>query len=404
MAGTDDMKPLIKELLMGFCLGAANIIPGVSGGTFLLIFKIYERVFAILNNINKNNIIYILSLMIKIVFKPDKSRSINTVVEFLKKSDFIFLFKLMAGAIVAILSLSSLMKYLIVYQFSATYSLFFGLILISIIIPVKMLKNKKVYLIFFAALGMIATIYVSYAVNPYDKVKDKSEHYKTQYLQNDPNITKERGVGRAFAFTNKYTLDEHYKTQYLQNDPNITKERGVGRAFAFTNKYTLDEYIYALVCGAIAISAMVLPGISGSLVLILMGEYFAVISAISGLGTLHLDYMAFLGCFAIGIIFGGLIFAKLVNYVLKRFYDQTMAFLAGLMAGSLYALWPFKKSIIMAQQYIKQDGVINIVENVKVYTNINELPTFGTQLYIAGIFFITGCIVMFFFIGNEIQD
>ena len=375
MAGTDDMKPLIKELLMGFCLGAANIIPGVSGGTFLLIFKIYERVFAILNNINKDNIIYILSLIIKIVFKPDKSSSINMFVEFLKKNDFIFLFKLMAGAIVAIISLASLMKYLIVYQFCATYSLFFGLILISIIIPVKMLENKKAYLIFFAALGVIATIYVSYAVNPYDKVKDKSEHYKTQYLQSDQNITH-----------------------------NITKEREVKSVFAFTNKYTLDEYIYALICGAIAISAMVLPGISGSLVLILMGEYFAVISAISGLGTLHLDYMAFLGCFTIGIVFGGLIFAKLVNYVLKRFYDPTMAFLAGLMAGSLYTLWPFKKSIIMAQQYIKQDGVINIVENVKVYTNINELPIFGTQLYIAGLFFITGCIVMFFFIGNEIQD
>ena len=116
---------LIKELLIGFCLGAANIIPGVSGGTFLLIFKIYERVFSILNNINRANILYILSSIIKIVFKQEKSSSINMFVEFLKKKDFIFLFKLIAGAIVAILSLSSLMKYLIVYQFSATYSLFF---------------------------------------------------------------------------------------------------------------------------------------------------------------------------------------------------------------------------------------------------------------------------------------
>jgi len=59
---------LIQELLMGFCLGTANIIPGVSGGTFLLIFKIYERVFAILNNINKANILSALSYIIKIVF------------------------------------------------------------------------------------------------------------------------------------------------------------------------------------------------------------------------------------------------------------------------------------------------------------------------------------------------
>jgi len=361
---------LIKELLIGFCLGAANIIPGVSGGTFLLIFKIYERVFSILNNINRANILYILSSIIKIVFKQEKSSSINMFVEFLKKKDFIFLFKLIAGAIVAILSLSSLMKYLIVYQFSATYSLFFGLILISIIIPVKMLKTKKIYLILFVACGALATIYVSYAVNPYDKIKKKSEYYETQYLQADHDIT------------------------------NVNQ--GV-KIFSFTDKYTFNEYIYALTCGAIAISAMVLPGISGSLVLILMGEYFAVISAIAGLGTLNLDDMVFLGCFTIGIIFGGLIFARVVNFILKRFYNATMAFLTGLMAGSLYALWPFKKSIIMTQQYIKQDSVVSIVDNARIYTNINELPVMGEQLYISGLFFISGCIIMLFFIKKEFK-
>ena len=361
---------LIKELLIGFCLGAANIIPGVSGGTFLLIFKIYERVFSILNNINRANILYILSSIIKIIFKPDKSGSINGFVEFFKKNDFIFLLKLITGAVIAILCLSSLMKYLIIHQFCATYSLFFGLILISIIIPVKMLENKTTYLILFAALGAIATIYVSYSVNPYDKIKKKSEHYEAQYLKSDHNITKEK--------------------QGVKN-------------FSFTGKYTFNEYVYALLCGAIAISAMVLPGISGSLVLILMGEYFAVVSAISGLKTLNLDNMVFLGCFAIGLVFGGLIFARFVNFILKRFYNATMAFLAGLMAGSLYALWPFKNSIIMEQQYVKHDGVITVVENARIYTNINELPVMGEQLYISGLFFITGCIIMLFFIKKEIQ-
>jgi len=362
---------LIQELLMGFCLGTANIIPGVSGGTFLLIFKIYERVFAILNNINKVNILSALSYIIKIVFKPHKSGSINSFVKFLQKNDFIFLFKLIAGAVIAILCLSSLMKYLIVYQFCATYSLFFGLILISIIIPVKMVENKKASLILFAVIGAVATIYVSYAVNPYDKVKKKSQHYQARHLQADPNITKERQTNKIFSFTGKYTL---------------------------------NEYSYALLCGAVAISAMVLPGISGSLVLILMGEYFAIVSAISGLGTLNMDNLVFLGCFTLGIVFGGLVFARLVNMLLKRFYNPTMAFLAGLMAGSLYALWPFKKSIIMAQQYIKQDHVISIVENVRVYTNINELPQPGPQLYISGIFFITGCIIMLFFIKKELKS
>ncbi len=336
-----------------------------------MIFKIYERVFAILNNINKANILSALSYIIKIVFKPDTSGSINRFIKFLQKNDFIFLFKLIAGAVIAILCLSSLMRYLIVHQFCATYSLFFGLILISIIIPIKMVENKKVSLILFAVLGAAATIYISYAVNPYDKVKKKSQHYQAQYLQADHNITKEKQESKIFSFTGKYTL---------------------------------NEYSYALLCGAISISAMVLPGISGSLVLILMGEYFAIVSAISGLGTLNLDNIVFLGCFTIGIVFGGLVFAKLVNMLLKRFYNPTIAFLAGLMAGSLYALWPFKKSVIMVEQFIKKDNVINIVENVRIYTNINELPQPGPQLYISGIFFITGCIIMLFFITKEFQS
>jgi len=309
-----------------------------------------------------------MSSIFTIVFKSDKAASINKLIDFLKQHDFIFLLKLVAGATIAILSLSSLMKYLIVYQFSATYSLFFGLILISIIIPVKMLENKNKNLVVFALLGAGLTVYVSYAVNPYDKVKKKSDLYQAQYLKADHNIMLEKSGTKIFSLTGKYTF---------------------------------NEYIYALTCGAIAISAMVLPGISGSLVLILMGEYFVIVSAISELAALNLDNIIFLGCFAIGIVFGGLVFARFVNMLLKRFYNPTMAFLAGLMAGSLYALWPFKKSIIMAQQYIKQDGVIRIMEDTKIYTNINELPMPGGQLNIACFFFIAGCIIMCCFIGKD---
>ena len=368
--GKDIGQPsLIKELLIGFCLGTANIIPGVSGGTFLLIFNIYERVFSILNNINKANIQYFSVCMVRIVFKTGKAQSLKEVVQFLKNNDFIFLFKLVAGAGIAIIFLSSLMKYLIVYHYAVIYALFFGLILISIIVPVKMLTNKKLYLVLFVILGAVSTIYVSYAVNPYEKVKMKSEAYEDQY----------------------------FKTKDLK------KEKQALNLFSFTGEYTVDEYMYAAVCGAVAISAMILPGISGSLVLILMGEYFEVVSAISGLKTLTLDNLIFLGCFAIGIVFGGLLFAKLINAVLNRYYNATMAFLTGLMIGSLYALWPFKKSIIMARQYVKKDGVIHMAQNVSVYTNINEFPQLGPQFYLSAASFIIGCIIMFFFIEKELK-
>jgi putative membrane protein len=275
----------------------------------------------------------------------------------------------MAGGVIAIICLSSVMKYLIVYQFSITYALFFGLILVSIIIPVKMLTDKKAYLVLFVIFGAVSTIYVAQAVNPYDKVKMKSDIYAGRYV----------------------------------TDQTVKPGAQASGAFSFTGKYTVDEYVYASVCGAVAVSAMILPGISGSLVLILMGEYFAVVSAISGLKSLSLDHMAFLGCFAVGILLGGLLFARLVSSVLKRYFNATMAFLIGLMAGSLYALWPFKKSIVMALHYIKQDGVIRIAQNVRVYTNINECPQIGTEFYLSLVSFMIGCCMMFFFIRKELN-
>jgi putative membrane protein len=304
-----------------------------------------------------------------IIFKTDKVTSLKAFMVFLEDKDFVFLFKLMVGGVIAIICLSSLMKYLIVYQFSVTYALFFGLILISIIIPLKMLTDRKAYLVLFVLFGAVSTIYVTQAVNPYDKVKMKSDIYAGQYVK----------------------------------DQTVKQGAQAPGAFSFTGTYTVDEYVYAAVCGAVAVSAMILPGISGSLVLILMGEYFAVVSAISGLQTLSLDHMAFLGCFAVGILLGGLLFARLVSSVLKRYYNATMAFLIGLMAGSLYALWPFKKSIVMAHHYIKRDGVISMAQNVRVYTNINEYPQFGTELYLSLFSFMIGCCMMFFFIRKELN-
>ncbi|MFH2092128.1 MAG: DUF368 domain-containing protein [Pseudomonadota bacterium] len=365
------VKPsIIKELLIGYCLGTANIIPGVSGGTFLLIFNIYERVFSILGNINKTNIIEILSLMSALVFKPGRAATIRGIALFLDKTDFVYLLKLVIGSVVAIVSLSSVMKYLIVYHFSKTYALFFGLILVSILIPVKMLNQRRLHHLLFLFLGIAATVYVSWAVNPYDKIEKKSSLNQALYQQ---------GHG-------------------------LEKKNQTDQAFSFVGKYSLDEYVYAIVCGAVSVSAMVLPGISGSLVLILMGEYFEVVSAIAGLKTLNLDNMAFLCCFAVGIVFGGLLFARLVSAVLKRYYNSTMAFLIGLMAGSLYALWPFKKTMVMARQYIKEDGMIKILENVRIYTNINELPVPGSDLYLSLLACLLGGLIMVFFVKKEMQE
>lgn len=365
----------VKELLMGFCLGTANIIPGVSGGTFLLIFGIYERVFLILNRINKRFLVSFASLVFSLVKSGGQKGTSTALMSFLNEMDLLFLIKLAIGAVIAILALSGLMKYLLVHHFVVTYALFFGLILVSIIIPVRMLQAFNPGVVFFIILGMGLTIAVSCLVNPYDKVKLKSD---------------------ALEFEALTSLDVLEKKTASNGE--------IQTAFSFTGKYSSEDYLYIALCGAVAVSAMVLPGISGSLVMILMGTYFDVISAISALKTLNLDTLAFLGAFSLGMGVGGLLFARLISFVLNRYYNATMAFLIGLMAGSLYALWPFKQVVVMARQYIKQEGGVTILENLSIHTNLNILPTQEDPLVLAFVCFLVGCVIMAGFVRAEFSN
>lgn len=383
-------QSLAKELFMGFCLGTANIIPGVSGGTFLLVFKIYERVFAILNRINRALVLRFVAIVFCVVKNLGRNGCLQDLTSFLKETDAVFLLKLILGAVTAIIALSSLMKYLLVHQFVYTYSLFFGLILVSIVIPVRMLNSLKGPVVFMVLLGMSLTVFVSWSVNPYDKVKIKSDHLERQFQHLSSRENTAPVLGQD---SHGYPLENQLKKKVSK-----TQESGLS---SFFGKYTIEEYVYAGICGAVSISAMVLPGISGSLVLILMGAYFDVISAISALKSGHLETLAFLGCFGVGIVAGGLLFARLINLVLKRYYNLTMAFLVGLMAGSLHALWPFKKVMVMARQYVKQDDTIFVVENFQVYTNLNILPSNGHQLLVSLLFFFVGCAVMVAFVRAE---
>ena len=131
----------VTDLARGFCLGVANIIPVVSGGTFLLIFGIYQRVFDILGRVNLPTARTMILLVGNIV--RCRKGSTSEFVAFMAENDFFFLLRLGLGAVAAILGLSGLMKYLLLYHFEITYALFFGLILVSLVIPVKMFRTFR---------------------------------------------------------------------------------------------------------------------------------------------------------------------------------------------------------------------------------------------------------------------
>lgn len=103
---------------------------------------------------------------------------------------------------------------------------------------------------------------------------------------------------------------------------------------------------YVFICGAIAISAMILPGISGAFILLMLGLYFHVLDKVHAL-TRDRDFSAVLPLvvLVLGIVVGIVAFSRLLNYLLKNHHDLTMASLVGLLAGSLRVLWPFKEGV-----------------------------------------------------------
>ncbi len=366
------MKVLIstaKDLFVGFCIGVANIIPGVSGGTFLLVFGIYERVIGAINKLSIHSARMAMRHLWLLVAARRKQEARTASRAFVEHMDFAFMARILIGAGIAIVALSSLMKYLLKNHFPYTYAFFFGLILVSAAIPYRLLSRKHWSLPAFGIAGAALTILVTATVNPYDKVRIKSEQYRVQYEQE------------------------------IANQSNAGQTSGI----AFSGKYQIREYVMIFIAGAAAVSAMVLPGISGSLVLILLGQYYEVIAAIAGLRTLAFDNLLFLAIFALGMVLGLIAFARLVGYVFKRWYNPTMAFLLGLMIGSLYALWPFKETVVI-DQYVKEDGVIRLVQDVVVYTNTNTLPPSASQFGLALFSCAVGALIMAFFVRRETES
>lgn len=240
----------------GLAMGAADIVPGVSGGTIAFITGIYEELLETLSNLNLSTV--------KCLFSEG-------LVATWKKMNANFLLALFAGVLVSIFSLAKAIEYFLEFHPHLLWSFFFGLVGASIIYVGKQVEKWN-------AMNVIALI-----------------------------------IGSAVAF---------YLTM-------LSPGSNVG------------DWWYILICGAIAICAMILPGISGSFILLLLGAYPTVIAAVSDreFGTL--------GIFATGCIIGLLAFSKFLNWMFKNHKDITIAVLTGFLIGSMNKLWPWKENITL---------------------------------------------------------
>lgn len=332
----------LRDLLHGLAFGVANIIPGVSGGTLALVLGFYERLLNFLNRISPATLQELARLKFRWLVRPTDRERASAFFEKLKEDDWDFMGRLLLGALTAIVGLATLMDFLLNHHFALTYAFFFGLIVLSIRVPWKLLHSRGPAVWISLILGAAITVGVAASVNPYEKARSKSDLYRAQ-------VKLAEGTAPA---------DDAAET--------------APGAFSYVGKYGVTDYLLIFVAGMIAISAMVLPGISGSLMMILLGQYFILIRALSSLlSDLLLDDMLFLGCCALGMGVGLLLTARLVEMALKRAHDATMAFLTGLILGSLYALWPFKEMHMLDE--VQRDGTILAGRNIA--SNINQFPT-----------------------------
>ncbi len=333
MIGTEDSQQADKGLMIvikGMLIGIANIIPGVSGGTFALILGVFDRLISSLNSINGSTV----KVLLKLVGSGFKKEARNNFVNEWKRLDATFLVLLALGAVLSILSSSFLIKYLLANHYSPTLAFFIGLILPSIAIPWAMIEKRGMVLLW-AVPGILLTVGVSL----------------------------------------------------------VMPDSSAG----------LDNPLFAVATGAIAISAMILPGISGSYVMLVMGQYQNVLEKLTSLqlglakGSIDFGAIIWLACLALGMAVGIILFARLLHFLLKRFRSATLAFLIGLLVGSLYVLWPFKD---IDQGAGITDSKGQVKEDVKIATAPNRMPSsveeglIGGGAIIAGILCSAGLIVI----------
>ena len=235
----------------GFCMGAADVVPGVSGGTMAFILGIYDELIGAIHSINGTFIRHVLGLRLR---------------EALAQVPWQFLLALMAGIVAAIFLLARPLKHALETHPSLVFAFFFGLVLASVLVVRKRVTRwtpTRIGLLGAAAMGAFVLVGLAPTKTP--------------------------------------------------NDP-----------------------LFLFLSGAIAICAMILPGISGSFILVFLGKYEQVIGAVAQLDIVTLVI------FAAGCVVGLLSFVRLLRWLLRHYHDATIAVLTGFMLGSLRRVWPWQ--------------------------------------------------------------
>lgn len=266
------------QLARGFAMGAADIVPGVSGGTIALVLGIYGR---LIRNIRTG------ARGLKQLLTGD----IDGFKQTLTDIEWVWLVALLVGILVAVATLSSVLGTLLTDHPVTMAGLFFGLV--------------------------VGTIWI--ASNLIDRVD---------------------GIGVAIVAGVAIVL---FLLLGLREDTEVPE----GTAEVVTQPF----WIFLLV-GAIAICAMILPGISGSFILVMVGMYTEVLGAVNGRDIVSL------GAFMVGCVAGLALFSTLLNWLLDNYRNWVIAAMIGLMLGSMRVLWPWPTGTFTTRIEAPSDPVV----------------------------------------------
>jgi putative membrane protein len=282
------LKDYILLGVKGACMGAADVVPGVSGGTIAFISGIYEELINSIRSINATAVRLLLKGRLK---------------EFWRAINGNFLVSILAGILFSIVALVKAITYLLEHEPILIWSFFFGLVLASSVTVCRTIERKTISRWVAFLLGAVGAYFITVATPA------------------------ETPTGLWFIF----------------------------------------------LCGAIAICAMILPGISGSFILLLMGKYTYIMGAVKGLisGTEVVSNLLTLCCFAVGALIGIVSFSNLLSWLLSRWKDVTIALLGGFMFGSLNKIWPWKEVV---ETYVNSHGEMKPLVEVNIAPNGQVLP------------------------------
>ena len=292
------MKHYLILLFKGFGMGAANVIPGVSGGTIALVTGIYEQLINSLKSFNLKAVKLLLSGNFK---------------SFIEHTQLKFLFSVFSGTALSIITLAKLLEFFFSKNEQYVWSFFFGLIIASIYYVGKMVKSWNISTFFFLFLGFV--------------------------------------FAASLVFLKPVSQD--------------------------------DSFFYLVICGIVSVASMILPGLSGSYVLILMGNYQLIMlqSVSDPISNLNILMPVILGA-----IIGFLGLSHGISFVLEKFYNSTISLLTGFVVGSLLIIWPWK---IPLETIIGRGGELKVVSYSWVYPDLS-LPEniFCLILIFLGIFIV----------------